>query len=639
MVHASATFDFGLLLDAFHTIGLKLKRENVAEDLEGIRFLLRDMVPTSIARNRIKAKIETDKSRMDSKKKGEKIPIDSKAYPGEFFFFVRVNELLHGLGAKMSISMAYLDVLAPYAKRGLVNSIIDAKDPAYLLPTTTQPSRAQKEERKNNNPITIYDEELQHKLETLVDTSLSTNNSGGGGIQICVLDKDAKCLADVTKGNLGGLYSSQSMTPTSLILGFSCTKAITATLAHLLVQEYKFLQYDDYVYEIWDDFCPTATIPSGLAVALDLSEEEAQKRWTWKRQITLRHILQHQAGFGMALPHVLTIQKLASSEECIRAMEYSPTNEEATLLPTSEPGSKTEYHFFSFGWLVAGVVCAAYDKNKKMDSTNNDNNNTGVRSTTTFKQVYEDVLEKKLSCETIRWGFNPCGVETATTKNQHQLLLAQVQPSSGLNNTSVFLQKQREMQAMGEEGKSDNEALRTIMSSTNNNDLSFLSSFRGKEFLLDPRIWNCNDMLKANVPSAGGRFSARGLAQFYHDLSTFKILDSTTMELATTLSATTTADSSPFLQGMTSLMSTTQKNKKLRIKPGGQKNIVSGFGLGYQVFPLSDGDYCFGHAGVGGSIGLHHKKSGLSIAIMTNIHGGPETFLKFVNIIREHYKF
>ena len=43
--YAASTFDFGLMMDAFSTLGLKLKRENVSEDMEGVRFLLRDMAP------------------------------------------------------------------------------------------------------------------------------------------------------------------------------------------------------------------------------------------------------------------------------------------------------------------------------------------------------------------------------------------------------------------------------------------------------------------------------------------------------------------------------------------------------------------------------------------------------------------
>jgi len=60
MVYAASTFDFGLMLDAFQTLGLKMKRENVAEDMEGVRHLLRDIAPRELSRKRIKAKIKTD---------------------------------------------------------------------------------------------------------------------------------------------------------------------------------------------------------------------------------------------------------------------------------------------------------------------------------------------------------------------------------------------------------------------------------------------------------------------------------------------------------------------------------------------------------------------------------------------------
>jgi aarF domain-containing kinase len=61
MAYAASTFDYGMLLDAFRRVGLKMKRENVAEDMESMRFYLRDMAPSSKQRKRIKAKIKTDR--------------------------------------------------------------------------------------------------------------------------------------------------------------------------------------------------------------------------------------------------------------------------------------------------------------------------------------------------------------------------------------------------------------------------------------------------------------------------------------------------------------------------------------------------------------------------------------------------
>ena len=61
LVYAAATFDFGLMMDSFDTMGLRLKRENVMEDMEGVRFLLRDMAPKEKSRKRIKAKMKVDR--------------------------------------------------------------------------------------------------------------------------------------------------------------------------------------------------------------------------------------------------------------------------------------------------------------------------------------------------------------------------------------------------------------------------------------------------------------------------------------------------------------------------------------------------------------------------------------------------
>merc|ERR1712071_292244 len=100
--------------------------------------------------------------------------------------------------------------------------------------------------------------------------------------------------------------------------------------------------------------------PTHLREELNLSKHEIQQRWEWKRQITLRHILNHSAGLWSAVPTRLTIQRLASCEECFWALEYHPHAPSETILPTREPGEASEYHFLSFGWLVAGSLCGAY---------------------------------------------------------------------------------------------------------------------------------------------------------------------------------------------------------------------------------------------------------------------------------------
>jgi predicted unusual protein kinase regulating ubiquinone biosynthesis (AarF/ABC1/UbiB family) len=60
MVYAAATFDYGLLLDSFKTVGLKLKYDDASRSMEDMRFFLRDMAPREKARARLKSKIKHD---------------------------------------------------------------------------------------------------------------------------------------------------------------------------------------------------------------------------------------------------------------------------------------------------------------------------------------------------------------------------------------------------------------------------------------------------------------------------------------------------------------------------------------------------------------------------------------------------
>jgi CubicO group peptidase (beta-lactamase class C family) len=62
------------------------------------------------------------------------------------------------------------------------------------------------------------------------------------------------------------------------------------------------------------------------------------------------------------------------------------------------------------------------------------------------------------------------------------------------------------------------------------------------------------------------------------------------------------------------------------------------FGLGYQVVTFDKSSSGFGHSGVGGSIGLHHPESGLSIGFMTNkADGGAEVTMRISRVIMKHF--
>lgn len=606
MTYAAATVDYGLMMDGFKTLGLRLKRENVAEDMEGVRFMLRDMAPRQTARKRLKAKMKTDIKRSKQKKKGERVPVESKAYPGEFFFFVRTNELLHGLGSKLGVNLKYLDVLKPFAEKGL-REIGHYKSLTNHVPDPLLSS-------------ILEDVDLKRKIDTVLEELKESGNING--VQVCVIKNDKVLTQNVT-GNLGALKSHLKVRSDTIMLGFSVTKAMTATLANRMVEE-GYIDLDEPICgRVWPSFCPFDEPPAELLEAMEANDDEMDRktttqRWKWKRSITLKHILTHTSGLWFATPSNLTIKNLSSCESCCGGFEYVPERPEDFILPVNEPGTECSYQYLSYGWLVAGALIGAYADRH------------GERIT--YEEIYDKFVGRLYSPEITKAGFRPCG----GGRESHDIAFVETK-------FDISIQMKREAEAMGEElettveGKEGKREERLKVLSSSRRD-QLLKGVKGREFILDPRIWNSEDALNANVPSAGGRFSAKGLAMFYHELGNGKILSLSTLSEATTVKSTDT-----------SWQSSQRDNE------GGQKsqhrsssiasnNTVDGeqksqFGLGYSIIEIPDATdkFAFGHSGVGGSIGFHHVSSNTSVGIMVNRAGSDKDALKqIVKIISDH---
>ena len=604
LTYAAATFDFGLMMDSFKTLGLQLKRENVAEDMEGIRFLLRDMAPRDKARKRIKAKMKTDMKRFNAKKKGERVPVKSDAYPAEFFFFVRVNELLHGLGSKLGVEMKYVDILKPYARMGLTT--LSKKYGAKIRMTEPISNKQKPLDGKFTNDMVC----LLNKLESDGDIA---------GAQVCVVDSNGDILTHVMKGHLGALKSKIPMKADTLVLGFSITKAITSTLVHIMVQE-GYLTYDEPIAErIWKDFCPFKEVPEALLQNQKdkVTKATMKEKWQWKRSITLRHILTHTAGMWSSLPGGLSLKSLASCEFCCDAFEYTPSmNVKHVLLPSNEPGSKCLYHALSFGWLVAGCVRGAYcHRHGIMD-----------RDSISYQEIYDNLLKSRLSPTVLNSGFMPCGAGGTTTPAPTPVQDDKIAFVDAEIDVTRILQMRREAKAMGERVVSGD----NVDKSTSLILGEMRESMRGKEFILDPRIWNAQELQGANVPAAGGRFTAKSLAFFYHELGTGKLMTHSTLETATKVSQVESQLQA--LQGLTSFSEDTNSTDG-----GDDGTLQSEFGLGYQIYNDSHGS-SFGHAGVGGSIGFFHRDTKTSVAIMLNKVGGDNKTVtkQVVDVIFKH---
>lgn len=144
--------------------------------------------------------------------------------------------------------------------------------------------------------------------------------------------------------------------------------------------------------------------------------------------------------------------------------------------------------------------------------------------------------------------------------------------------------------------------------------------------------------MNANVPAAGGRFSAIGLASFYHDLSSGKLLEKDFLEKVVgdgNLSLTTST-SIAGLQGVTRLTNDAGSDDARHTKMSMGYQLIKTDRDGANKEELFSG---LGHAGVGGSIGFFHQPTGISMAVMLNkADGGQDVTLRILRVIGDHYQ-
>ncbi|WSY37147.1 beta-lactamase family protein (plasmid) [Streptomyces sp. NBC_00887] len=162
---------------------------------------------------------------------------------------------------------------------------------------------------------------VQSVLDELVDTGAET------GLQVAVyhhgaLDVDA--VAGVADGMTG-----RKVTPETPFFSFSAGKVMTSLIAHLLVSN-GAVGYDTPVVDLWPEFGAHG-----------------------KATVTLRHVLTHSVGVP-AMPRGICPADLTDWSRVCTAI--------ADAEPRWQPGTKTGYHSFTFGFLVGEVARRATGK-------------------------------------------------------------------------------------------------------------------------------------------------------------------------------------------------------------------------------------------------------------------------------------
>ncbi|MQF94438.1 MAG: beta-lactamase family protein, partial [SAR202 cluster bacterium] len=124
-------------------------------------------------------------------------------------------------------------------------------------------------------------------------------------------------------GGLADRESGRPITADSIFVLYSSTKAVSAACLHILWERGKF-DWDDTVASHWPGFAQNG-----------------------KEDVTIRHVLTHQAGFPDTPSH-MTWDRWHDWEAAVEAMEQIPLD--------YKPGRVIAYHPRNFGWVVGELV-------------------------------------------------------------------------------------------------------------------------------------------------------------------------------------------------------------------------------------------------------------------------------------------
>ena len=316
LMHASHENDIDSLLQSFDEMGLKMNRHNPFEDMANMQRGFSDTVPQSEVKEASKIKNQDYQRRMEAKradaglKKGQKLRSPVEAWPSELVFFGRVTAMLRGMCSRLDVRYPYLQTMAMAARATLIESVPAEEHSTTLI----HPS--------SNEITTNLQQRLMKTIEELKDEGHMV------GLQICVLQKGEK-IANIAAGTLG-TSNPRPVTPSTLFNVFSVSKGVLTIGLLRLVQDGKIESLDDPVAKYWPQFAS-------------------------KPNVTVRHLLTHQAGLSNVYPTDATLDALLDWQAMTKFIA-----EEA--MPSHEPGAETQYHALSFAWLVGGLIEAVTGK-------------------------------------------------------------------------------------------------------------------------------------------------------------------------------------------------------------------------------------------------------------------------------------
>ena len=601
MIVAASEMDFVGLIEAFEDMGWEFEEtHDFSETMDMLRFFFRDTAPRQEARKQL---LDFDRA-LQSKVKARratKVRRPVKAFPGDILFFVRALELLRGLCSQLCVRQSPMKIMAVSARQAISNALTAAslasfvdsasnpEDSTFSIPLSI-PAHYRSKNAGDSAVQETY-QQLEEKILNVVERLRADGTLLG--CQVAVVVKGS-LVVNVCAGPISPSEGDpRTVQPDSIFSSFSCTKAIAATALHMLIAEGK-AKYEDPVSMHWPAFGCHG-----------------------KENISISDVLSHRAGLSKNLPESLSIHMLCDSD---RMADYL-----AGCSPEDGFDDGTaRYHYLTFGWLVGKLVRIL-------------SGGIPIGDFIRDRIAIPLGLHNELMIGVPESWLPPCwdGRHTEVTR-MHSNRLAVLDKVFDLGGNSSDEDGEDEMEAIVERMKGRAEQMRTQQQS-NNVEISQKDkasapspladmSFRGKEWSLDSRMWNAKRVRAACIPAANGHFSARALALFYSVLMApiagckLPASDDSMRRIKTEHACDQGTQSRVQLLPEHALRQAVQSQTPVHDGDGE-------FGLGYRRHKYSlynsktgkeEELIGFGHAGIGGSIGLCVPHANVAFAFTTS---------------------
>ncbi|KAL3128142.1 putative esterase [Cryptosporidium hominis] len=223
-------------------------------------------------------------------------------WPNDIIYFVRILLLLRGICAELNESIPILKILSRRAQQFL-----------YLESINLELNKQQLLKRRFTN-------KFERRLSDYIEKIMNENNVLG--LQIAII-KNGKNLVNISKGIKGELNGNQ-IDENTLFNGFFINLGILV-IAILICVEKGYISLDDPICHYWDGF-----IRYG------------------KRNITLRHVLDHRSGVISFFPKDMGLKELLNYEKMIQIIEDS-----APQVPINQI---TRYNPYFLGWILSELI-------------------------------------------------------------------------------------------------------------------------------------------------------------------------------------------------------------------------------------------------------------------------------------------